>query len=72
MAVTLRGRKAPIGTQDWKRDTVVLLGFGLLIIGIIIGMPLVWTLGIILLAAGYVLAVRGRAGHKFVGRSHWF
>jgi cell division protein FtsW (lipid II flippase) len=51
---------------------VIVLGVILLIIGFLAGIPILWTLGIILCVIGLILAVLGSAGRTFGGRRYWY
>ncbi len=51
---------------------MITLGVILLIIGFLAGIPIVWSLGILALVIGVVLAIAGRLGHAVAGRKHWF
>jgi len=51
---------------------VIVLGIILLIIGFVAKIAIVWTIGIIVLLAGAVLALLGMAGHAVGGRRHYF
>jgi hypothetical protein len=51
---------------------LIILGIILLIIGFIAGIAIVWTIGIIVLVAGVILALLGMAGHAVGGRRHYF
>ncbi len=51
---------------------MIVLGIILLIIGLVAGLPVVWTLGVIALVVGLALAIAGRLGHAVAGRNHWF
>lgn len=51
---------------------MIILGVILLIIGFIADLSIVWTLGIIAVVLGAVLAIAGRLGHAVAGRKHWF
>jgi Family of unknown function (DUF6131) len=50
---------------------VIILGLILLIIGFVIKVAVVWTIGIIVLAIGLVLALLGAAG-RAVGGRRWY
>jgi hypothetical protein len=52
--------------------SMIILGVILLVIGFIAGISILWTLGLIAVIVGAVLAVTGRAGHQLAGRSHWY
>ncbi|HEX8005422.1 MAG TPA: DUF6131 family protein [Trebonia sp.] len=51
---------------------MIILGLILLIIGFIARIPIIWTIGIIVVVAGALLAVLGMAGHAVGGRRHYF
>jgi hypothetical protein len=51
---------------------VIVLGVILLIIGFIVGIPVLYTIGIVLAVIGIVLAVLGGTGRKVGGRAHWY
>jgi uncharacterized membrane protein HdeD (DUF308 family) len=51
---------------------MIILGVVLLIIGFIASISILWTIGIILVVVGAVLALVGRTGRKVGGRAHWF
>ena len=51
---------------------MIALGVILLVIGFIVGIPVLYTIGIILALAGVVLAVLGGTGRRVGGRAHWY
>ena len=51
---------------------MIILGIILLVIGFITGIALLWTIGIILLLAGLVLALLGSAGRMVGPRRHYW
>jgi hypothetical protein len=51
---------------------MIVLGLVLLILGFVLGIPLLWTLGVILLLIGVVLMVLGTAGRAVGGRAHYW
>jgi hypothetical protein len=51
---------------------MIILGLILLIIGFIAKIPVLWTIGIILIVVGAVLAVLGATGRAIGGRKHWY
>ncbi|WP_156096630.1 hypothetical protein [Amycolatopsis jejuensis] len=51
---------------------MLILGIILLVIGFVVGIPVLWTIGIILAVAGAVLAVAGATGRRIGGRAHWY
>lgn len=50
---------------------MILLGIVLLLIGLLAGIPILTTIGVILAAIGVVLAVLGAVGRP-VGRAHYW
>ncbi|SFW80451.1 hypothetical protein SAMN04489730_4980 [Amycolatopsis australiensis] len=51
---------------------VIILGVILLVIGFIVGIPVLYTIGIILAVAGIALAILGGTGRRIGGRAHWY
>ncbi|MFI1470687.1 DUF6131 family protein [Streptomyces wuyuanensis] len=51
---------------------MIILGLILLIIGLVAGMGILWTIGIILVAIGALLWVLGALGHAIGGRRHYY
>ena len=51
---------------------MIILGIILMIIGFIAGIPVLWTVGAILLVIGLVLFVLGSLGHAVGGRRHYY
>lgn len=51
---------------------MLILGLILLLLGFLLGVPILWTLGIILLVVGAVLFLLGSTGRAVGGRRHWF
>jgi Family of unknown function (DUF6131) len=51
---------------------VIILGIILLIIGFVAKIAILWTVGIIVLIGGAILALLGMAGHAVGGRRHYF
>lgn len=51
---------------------MIILGIILLIIGFVASIPVLWTIGIILVVIGAILAVLGATGRAVGGRKHWF
>jgi len=52
--------------------TVIILGVVLLIIGFLFHVPIIWTLGILAIVVGAILALVGAAGREIGGRRHWY
>lgn len=51
---------------------MIVLGIILLIIGFIASVPILWTLGVILLVVGAVLYLLGSMGRAVGGRRHYY
>jgi Family of unknown function (DUF6131) len=51
---------------------MIILGLILLLIGVLLGVPILYTLGVILLIVGLVLMLVGRSGTAFAGRRHYW
>lgn len=51
---------------------MIFLGVVLLVLGWILGMSILYTVGAILLVIGLILLLIGFAGHPIGGRRHWF
>jgi hypothetical protein len=51
---------------------VITLGVVLLLLGFLLGIPILWTLGMILLVVGIVLWILGAAGREIGGRRHYY
>jgi hypothetical protein len=48
------------------------LGVVFLLLGFLLGVPILWTLGVILLVVGAVLWLLGAVGHEIGGRRHYY
>nr|WP_093160166.1 YgaP-like transmembrane domain [Saccharopolyspora antimicrobica] len=55
-----------------ERTIMITLGIILLLIGFLTGIQIIWTLGIVAVVVGAVLAIAGGTGHAIAGRKHWF
>ena len=51
---------------------MIILGVVLLIVGFLTGIPIIWTLGIIVLVIGVILAILGASGRAVGGRAHYW
>ena len=51
---------------------MIVLGIILLIIGFVAKVAILWTIGIVVVVAGAILALLGMAGHAVGGRRHYF
>ena len=51
---------------------MITLGVILLILGFLLDIQILWTIGIVLAVVGLILFVLGAAGRTIGGRTHWF
>jgi len=51
---------------------VIIAGLVLLLLGFLLAVPLLWTLGVVLLVVGLVLMLLGRTGRHVGGRAHYW
>jgi len=51
---------------------VIVLGVILLIVGYLLAVPILWTIGIILVVVGLALWILGSLGHAIGGRRHYY
>jgi Family of unknown function (DUF6131) len=51
---------------------MIILGIVLLIIGFVVKIAILWTIGIVVLVIGIILAILGAVGHAVGGRRHYF
>ncbi|MGH3404751.1 MAG: DUF6131 family protein [Streptosporangiaceae bacterium] len=58
--------------HEEMENSLIILGVILLIIGFIAKVAIIWTLGIIAVIVGAILALLGAVGHAVGGRRHYF
>ncbi len=51
---------------------MITFGAVLMLIGLLLGVPVLWSLGVILLIIGLVFWILGAAGHAIGGRRHYY
>ncbi|HTK63924.1 MAG TPA: DUF6131 family protein [Pseudonocardia sp.] len=51
---------------------MIVLGIILLVLGYLLGIGILQTLGMILLVVGVVLLILGAVGRPLAGRRHWY
>lgn len=51
---------------------MIILGIVLLVLGLVLNAGILWTLGLIFLVIGAVIAIAGGIGHSVGGRRHYF
>jgi len=64
----------PAGSTESTRrlDRVIILGVILLLIGLLAKIPILWTIGLVLVAVGVVLFLMGSMGRAVAGRRHYW
>jgi hypothetical protein len=65
-------KRAIRGYERTKEDDMIVLGLILLILGWVLGIGILVTIGIILLIIGVVFLVLGQMGRAVGGRKYWF
>jgi hypothetical protein len=69
----IRSAKVAGGFIDIDSGAIVItLGVVLLLLGFLFGIPILWSLGMILLVVGVVLWILGAAGREIGGRRHYY
>ncbi len=51
---------------------MIILGVVLLVIGLLFKVAIIWTLGVLAIVVGAVLALLGGAGREIGGRRHYY
>lgn len=51
---------------------MIVAGLVLLVLGFIVKIQILWTIGVIVLVIGLVLLLLGSRGHAVAGRRHFF
>ncbi|QCX74541.1 hypothetical protein C9F11_04190 [Streptomyces sp. YIM 121038] len=51
---------------------MIAIGLVLLVIGLVAGISILWTIGVVLVAVGAVLWLLGAVGHAVGGRRHYW
>ncbi|HEY1825554.1 MAG TPA: DUF6131 family protein [Acidimicrobiales bacterium] len=51
---------------------MITVGIVLMLIGFLLGIPVLWSLGVIVLVIGLVLWILGSIGHAVGGRRHYY
>jgi hypothetical protein len=51
---------------------MIVAGIIALLLGFLLGISVLWTIGIILVVVGVILAVLGQTGRAVGGRKHYF
>lgn len=67
-----QGPVAPPARHRGFDFAMIILGIVLLIIGFIAAVPIIWSIGVIVLLIGLVFMIAGAMGHAIGGRRHVF
>jgi fatty-acid desaturase len=51
---------------------MITFGVVLLLIGFLLGVPILWTVGVVLVVVGAVLWIMGSVGHAVGSRRHYY
>jgi hypothetical protein len=51
---------------------MIIIGLVLMLIGFLTGIPILWSLGILVALVGLVLLLLGAAGREIGGRRHYY
>jgi len=51
---------------------MIILGLVLMLLGFILAIPILWTIGIVVAVIGLVLMLLGRSGRSVGGRPHYW
>jgi membrane-bound ClpP family serine protease len=62
----------PLDRNSERLAAMIILGVILVIAGFLLKISILWTIGIIVLIIGVVLALLGSAGRAVGGRRHYF
>jgi hypothetical protein len=65
-------RRPLVPPAEAKGAAMLILGVILLILGAVLDIPILWTLGIILAVVGAILWLAGSMGHAVGGRAHYW
>jgi hypothetical protein len=58
--------------KECQEDYMIVLGVILLILGLLLDIGILWTIGIIVLIVGIIFFVLGQMGRAVGGRKYWF
>ena len=65
-------RRAAGRITEASRQGMIILGIILMIIGFVAALPVLWTIGIILVVVGLILWLLGSMGHAVGGRRFYY
>ena len=59
-------------SHEKREFNVIILGVILVILGAVLGVPILYTIGLILLVVGVILWILGSTGRAVGGRAHYW
>jgi uncharacterized membrane protein HdeD (DUF308 family) len=59
-------------SNEHPEETVIILGLILLLLGLLLKISVLWTIGIVVLVVGLILLLLGSTGRAVGGRKHFF
>lgn len=65
-------RHAPCTRSGSESEKMIILGVILLVVGFLLGISILWTIGLILVVVGVILWILGSVGHAVGGRNHYY
>jgi uncharacterized membrane protein HdeD (DUF308 family) len=60
------------GAAPIREANMIILGVVLLVLGLITHIAIIWTLGVLAIIVGAILALLGGVGHEIGGRRHYY
>ena len=51
---------------------MIIVGVVVLLLGLLLGIPILWTIGLVLAIVGVVLMILGGIGRPVAGRRHYY
>ena len=51
---------------------MIVLGLVLMVVGFLLAIPILWSIGIVLLLVGLILLLLGTTGREIGGRRHYY
>jgi len=51
---------------------MIILGVVLLVLGFVLSFPVLWSIGLLLIAVGAALMIPGATGRAIGGRNYWY
>jgi fatty acid desaturase len=69
---TRQGKGTPVDDVPPPEVVMIILGVILLVVGLVAGIGILWTIGIVLVAIGVLLWILGAVGHEIGGRRHYY